>query len=325
MAMLIEQAGGAATDGRRRILDIGRQRLHERVPLVFGSAARSSRDRPRYHERSEPLFDAALAAVRPARPDAVSWSERQTCRAGIPSSRSPAPRAPARPRSSGPSSRSSAARTSGRPIIEGDAFHRFDRATCDADGRGGRTRQPALRHFAPGPTCSELEAVFRATAETGTGTTRHYVHDDEEAAAYGMPPGTFTGWDAFPPDPTCCSTKACMAASSTDRSTSRARRPEDRRRAGDQPRMDPEDPPRPRVPRLFHRGRDRHDPAAHAGLRADYICPQFAEHRHQLPARADGRHLEPVHRALDPDARRIDGGDPLRRIRAASISRICCR
>ncbi|MBX9931295.1 MAG: class 1 fructose-bisphosphatase [Methylobacterium sp.] len=38
VAMLIEQAGGGATDGERRILDIAATSVHERVPLVFGSA-----------------------------------------------------------------------------------------------------------------------------------------------------------------------------------------------------------------------------------------------------------------------------------------------
>lgn len=37
IAWLIEQAGGAATDGRRRILDIAPGSLHERAPLIFGS------------------------------------------------------------------------------------------------------------------------------------------------------------------------------------------------------------------------------------------------------------------------------------------------
>jgi fructose-1,6-bisphosphatase I len=37
MALLVEQAGGAATDGRRRILEIEPQRLHERVAVVLGS------------------------------------------------------------------------------------------------------------------------------------------------------------------------------------------------------------------------------------------------------------------------------------------------
>ncbi|MDB5396812.1 MAG: inositol phosphatase/fructose6-bisphosphatase [Rhodospirillales bacterium] len=37
IAWIIEQAGGAATDGKRRILDLSPATLHERVPLVFGS------------------------------------------------------------------------------------------------------------------------------------------------------------------------------------------------------------------------------------------------------------------------------------------------
>lgn len=38
MAFLAEQAGGAATDGRTRILDLVPTALHERVPLVIGCA-----------------------------------------------------------------------------------------------------------------------------------------------------------------------------------------------------------------------------------------------------------------------------------------------
>ncbi|WP_052341444.1 class 1 fructose-bisphosphatase [Salinarimonas rosea] len=37
IAFLAEQAGGLATDGRRRILDLEAGSLHERCPLVFGS------------------------------------------------------------------------------------------------------------------------------------------------------------------------------------------------------------------------------------------------------------------------------------------------
>lgn len=37
MAMLIEQAGGAATTGRQRILDIVPHKLHQRVPVILGS------------------------------------------------------------------------------------------------------------------------------------------------------------------------------------------------------------------------------------------------------------------------------------------------
>ena len=37
MSWLIEQAGGAATNGRQRILDIQPGALHERVSVVLGS------------------------------------------------------------------------------------------------------------------------------------------------------------------------------------------------------------------------------------------------------------------------------------------------
>jgi fructose-1,6-bisphosphatase I len=37
MAMIVEQAGGAATDGRQRILDIQPTELHQRVGVVLGA------------------------------------------------------------------------------------------------------------------------------------------------------------------------------------------------------------------------------------------------------------------------------------------------
>jgi len=38
MAMIVEQAGGKATTGRERLLDVQPQRLHQRVPVILGSA-----------------------------------------------------------------------------------------------------------------------------------------------------------------------------------------------------------------------------------------------------------------------------------------------
>jgi fructose-1,6-bisphosphatase I len=38
LAFLAEQAGGRATDGRQRILELKPQHLHQRVPLFIGSA-----------------------------------------------------------------------------------------------------------------------------------------------------------------------------------------------------------------------------------------------------------------------------------------------
>jgi fructose-1,6-bisphosphatase I len=37
MSWLIEQAGGAATDGRQRIMDIQPTKLHQRVSVILGS------------------------------------------------------------------------------------------------------------------------------------------------------------------------------------------------------------------------------------------------------------------------------------------------
>ena len=37
MAFLVEQAGGMASTGRQRILDIVPERLHQRVPVILGS------------------------------------------------------------------------------------------------------------------------------------------------------------------------------------------------------------------------------------------------------------------------------------------------
>jgi fructose-1,6-bisphosphatase I len=43
MAMIVEQAGGAATDGRQRILDIQPNKLHQRVPVFLGSKSEVER------------------------------------------------------------------------------------------------------------------------------------------------------------------------------------------------------------------------------------------------------------------------------------------
>ncbi|WP_238120472.1 MULTISPECIES: class 1 fructose-bisphosphatase [unclassified Xanthobacter] len=61
IAFLMEQAGGAATDGRGAILDRTASALHQRVPLVFGSREEVARvgryhDEPAGHGARSPLF-----------------------------------------------------------------------------------------------------------------------------------------------------------------------------------------------------------------------------------------------------------------------------
>lgn len=53
MSWLIEQAGGAATNGRQRILDVQPQSLHERVSVVLGSRNEVERV-TRYHLEATP-------------------------------------------------------------------------------------------------------------------------------------------------------------------------------------------------------------------------------------------------------------------------------
>jgi fructose-1,6-bisphosphatase I len=54
IAWLIEQAGGAASTGHRRILDVQPRSLHQRIPLLFGSREEVAR-LDRYHLEPHPI------------------------------------------------------------------------------------------------------------------------------------------------------------------------------------------------------------------------------------------------------------------------------
>ena len=87
-------------------------------------------------------------------------------------------------------------------FIEGDAFHAYDRVDMKRvmaeEAEKGNNH---FSHFGPDANLlSDLEAVFREFGETGTGRTRHYVHDEDEEALYGSPPGTFTEWEDISSD-----------------------------------------------------------------------------------------------------------------------------
>jgi len=85
-------------------------------------------------------------------------------------------------------------------FIEGDAFHRYDRAemrrrTREADEAGDF----GFSHFGPAANLfEELERTFQTYSETGTGRTRHYIHDEADAEKYGGQIGTFTPWEDLP-------------------------------------------------------------------------------------------------------------------------------
>ncbi len=86
--------------------------------------------------------------------------------------------------------------------IEGDAFHRFNRADMKAElDKRYAAGDHTFSHFSyEANELGELERVFREYGETGRGRTRHYVHDDIEAEKYGVTPGNFTEWEEFDPD-----------------------------------------------------------------------------------------------------------------------------
>ncbi|NGN41300.1 phosphoribulokinase [Mesorhizobium sp. CGMCC 1.15528] len=86
-------------------------------------------------------------------------------------------------------------------FIEGDAFHRYDRTAMKEkvakEEKGGN---PNFTHFnAEANELETLQSVFEEYGRRGSGKTRTYVHDDEEAKLYGQPPGTFTPWRDFEP------------------------------------------------------------------------------------------------------------------------------
>ncbi len=83
--------------------------------------------------------------------------------------------------------------------IEGDAFHRFDRAAMKAELDARKAAgDETFSHFTyDANELEKLEDVFRTYGATGTGETRHYIHDDDEAARHNAAPGTFTDWSPF--------------------------------------------------------------------------------------------------------------------------------
>jgi phosphoribulokinase len=58
---------------------------------------------------------------------------------------------------------------------------------------------PNFTHFnAEANELKILESVFEEYGRKGTGRTRTYIHDEEEAKLFGTPPGKFTEWRDFP-------------------------------------------------------------------------------------------------------------------------------
>ncbi len=86
-------------------------------------------------------------------------------------------------------------------MIEGDAFHRFDRAQMRAlMGQRQSAGDNHFSHFGPEANLfEELETAFASYAAKGVCTIRNYLHNEEEAAPFGLEPGVFTPWREVEP------------------------------------------------------------------------------------------------------------------------------
>lgn len=86
--------------------------------------------------------------------------------------------------------------------IEGDAFHRYDRAAMEAElARRQAEGDHTFSHFSyDANELEKLEEVFRTYGETGRGKTRHYIHDEGEVGDPDIAAGTFTDWAPFDDD-----------------------------------------------------------------------------------------------------------------------------
>jgi phosphoribulokinase len=84
-------------------------------------------------------------------------------------------------------------------VVEGDSFHKYDRAAMKTAVEAARKEGRTLSHFgAEANLFDKLEELFRTYGETGTGQKRYYIHNEEEAAQYNCAPGTFTPWEPIP-------------------------------------------------------------------------------------------------------------------------------
>ena len=86
-------------------------------------------------------------------------------------------------------------------IIEGDSFHRYDRAAMkQAMATAAQSGNNHFSHFgAEANLFDELEALFASYGKSGGGRSRKYLHNAAEAAPFGQEPGTFTPWEEIGP------------------------------------------------------------------------------------------------------------------------------
>jgi phosphoribulokinase len=87
-------------------------------------------------------------------------------------------------------------------VVEGDSYHRYDRQAMKT--QGAQAEAAGNQHFshfgADANLFGEIESLFKTYSETGTGKSRKYLHNAEEAAPHQQEAGTFTPWAPLPED-----------------------------------------------------------------------------------------------------------------------------
>ena len=90
--------------------------------------------------------------------------------------------------------------------IEGDSFHRYDRAGMRQKMKQAASAGINFSHFGEAANHFELlEQLFRTYGETGTGQRRYYLHNDDEAREHAgrlgleLRSGEFTPWEDIEP------------------------------------------------------------------------------------------------------------------------------
>jgi phosphoribulokinase len=85
-------------------------------------------------------------------------------------------------------------------IVEGDAFHRYDRAAMHVAMKEAEEKRLQFSHFGPQANLlDQLAELFSQYAAAGRGRVRKYLHDETEAVQYGVEAGTFTPWTEVEP------------------------------------------------------------------------------------------------------------------------------
>jgi phosphoribulokinase len=90
-------------------------------------------------------------------------------------------------------------------VIEGDSFHRYDRAEMREAMAQATEQHQNLSHFGPEANrFDKLAELFDSYGKSGSGQKRYYLHSEEEAEHHNgrlgtnLGPGQFTPWEDIP-------------------------------------------------------------------------------------------------------------------------------